>query len=214
MVIPREMSDRVLLNGLDYLLAGFLAISTLAGLRKGMVRALGGMAGVLLAIIAAGLCYKQLAFWLQAQWGWQSTLAKWIVQQLPSWSIPAMGSVGKGMTNPIYDLSYILLLAISFIMIMTCVGGLGQLLTEGLHRLVENTPLAGINHLLGLAAGFVKSLLILALLTGLIYPAAQLGAAMGWDTAIVVYNQLDKSRIAAGMLVLFKELSAWLGLNA
>jgi hypothetical protein len=214
MIIPRETGDRVILNGLDYLLTGVLAISTLAGFRMGMVRALGGIAGVLLAIVAADLSYQRLAFWLQAQWGWQSLLAKWIGEQLPSWAIPAMSLSSMGMTNPVYDLSYLLLLAISFIIILIGVGGLGQLLIEGLHRLLENTPLSGINHLLGMAAGFVKSLLILTLLTGLIYPAARLGASMGWEPAIAVYNQIDTSKMAAGMLVFFKELSAWLGLNA
>lgn len=214
MVIPRETGDRVILNGLDYLLVGVLAMSTLAGFKKGILRSLGGIAGVLLAIIAAGLSYKQLAFWLQAQWGWQSLLAKWIVLQLPSWTIPAMSSGGVGMTNPVYDLSYLLLLAISFIIILACVGGLGQLFIEGLHRVLENTPLSGINHLLGMITGFLKSLLILVLLTGLIYPAARVGASLGWDTAVVVYNQIDTSRIAAGMLYFFKELPDWLGPDA
>lgn len=214
MVIPRETGDRVILNGLDYLLTGVLAINTLAGFRKGMVRALGGIAGVLLAIVVAGFSYKKLAFWLQAQWGWQTVLAKWLVERLPDWAIPAMSSGSVGMTNPVYSLSYLLLLVVSFIIVLVCVGGLGQMLVEALHRCLENTPLSGINHLLGMAAGFLKTLLILTLLTGLIYPAAQLGASMGWDAALVVYQQIDDSKITAEMLVLFKQLPAWLGLNA
>lgn len=214
MVIPRETGDRVILNGLDYLLTGVLAINTLAGFRKGMVRALGGIAGVLLAIVVAGFSYKKLAFWLQAQWGWQTVLAKWLVERLPDWAIPAMSSGSVGMTNPVYSLSYLLLLVVSFIIVLVCVGGLGQVLIEALHRCLENTPLSGINHLLGMAAGFLKTLLILTLLTGLIYPAAQLGASMGWDSALVVYQQIDDSKITAEMLFLFKQLPAWLGLNA
>ncbi|MEQ8173864.1 MAG: CvpA family protein [Syntrophomonadaceae bacterium] len=214
MVIPRETGDRVILNGLDYLLAGVLAISTLAGFKKGMLRALGGIAGVLLAVAAANMGYKQLAFWLQAQWSWQSALAQWIVQRMPSGAIPAVSSGGVVMANQVYDLSYLLLLAISFTIILIGVCFLGQVLIEGLHHVLDNTPLSGINHLLGMAAGFLKSLLIIALLTGLIYPAAQVGASMGWDQAAWVYNQIDTSRIAAGMLILFKQLSAWLGFNA
>lgn len=202
------------LNGLDYLLAGVLAINTLAGLKKGMLRAMGGIAGILLAVLAAHRCYKQLAFWLQARWAWQSALAEWIAQRMPSCTIPAMSPDSVVMANPVYDLSYLLLLAISFIIILVVVGFLGQLFIEGLHRILEKTPLSGANHLLGMAAGFLKSLLILTVLAGLIYPAARLGAFMGWDTAVLAYNQLDTSRIAAGMLALYEQLSAWLGLNA
>lgn len=202
------------LNGLDYLLAGVLAISALTGLKKGMLRALGGIAGILLAVLAAYGCYEQLAFWLQAKWAWQSALAEWIAQRMPSCTIPAISPGSVVMADPVYDLSYLLLLAISFIIILVVVGFLVQLLLEGLQRILEKTPLSGVNHLLGMAAGFLKSIMILTILAGLIYPAARLGASMGWDTAVLAYNQIDTSRIAAGMLVFYEQLSAWLGINA
>lgn len=205
----------MILSGLDYLLAGVLAINTLAGFRKGMLRALGGIAGVLLAIVVAGLTYKELAFWLQAQWGWQGVFARWIVQRLPVWAAPVISSNGgQGMTDPVYNLSYLLLLIASFLIILVCVGGLGQVVIEALHRCLEHTPLSGLNHLLGMAVGFLKTLLILTLLVGLIYPAAQLGAAIGWDMAGLIFNQLNNSKIAAGLLLMFNQLPAWLGLNA
>ncbi|HWP98719.1 MAG TPA: CvpA family protein [Syntrophomonadaceae bacterium] len=215
MVNQGNIGDRMVGNGLDLLLLALLVLSMINGLRLGIIRLLGGIVTLVLALLVAACNYKSAAFWLEKEWGIQDYLAAWISARIPQMtsSITAIRMPTFGLADPGMYLAYQALLAITFLGILILATGLGNSLVLIIHRVFAGTSLGGVNRLLGLAVGMAKSLLIMTLTIGIIYPFATTGAQMGLGTAGFLNGIINESHIAKDLLSVFALFQTGLGLN-
>lgn len=203
-------------NGLDYLISGILAIGVISGFRQGAVRASGGLVSSILAIVVAAGCYRELAFWVEKDWGLQSILAGWLNQKINTTALPALGlidPVGDGLADPAQYLAYIILLALCFLLLFASVAGIGQMITAALNEVLKKSALSGVNRLLGMAVQAVKLAVIISILIGAAYPAVRTGAQMGFKNAGSACEQIEGSVLAQEFLSLYRELPVAPGLN-
>lgn len=73
--------------------------------------------------------------------------------------------------------------------------------------------LSPIDAFLGVVLAISQNLIILSITLGLLYPALLLASKMGFYSALVVVESIDKSLSAAYMLHTYELLKAWIGIS-
>lgn len=207
-----KQGDGMAGNGVDVLCLAILALSMISSWRQGLIRVLGGVASLIVAFVMAALYYKSAAFWLEKQWGIQELLASAIRSHLPAVPVSMSHPVSyTGMADPVIYLAYLALLAISFLVILALITGLGNGVVLIVHRIFSGIGLGGADRLLGMAAGLLKALLIITLTIGIISPFARTGAEMGLSSAAGLSGLIDHSLTAHYLMPVYEKLQSWMG---
>ena len=152
------------LSILDYAIIAILLLSALAGFRRGLFNVIGGLMGTLIGLLAAILYHRELALYLEEQFGFSTWLAGVFQEKLP---LPALNpglikalDFPAGLADPALYLATSLVIAISFLLILLLGSRLVQLLCELLEGILAHGILSGVNRGLGMGLLVLKNLLI------------------------------------------------------
>ena len=187
------------LTYLDYFIIIVVFLSIWSGYRLGFFQALGGIASILLGLLLALIFSDDAVDYLEQQYGFVTLIADKINQLLPE-QLTSVDSVLSLLTgNSIsfdqlpYNTAEFFLLIICFILILVLVKIIGSIFFTSLDHLVEDSPLGGLNSVLGSLLVLVKNLLILLLIFGLLTPVLEITGAMGWQGSISLLNYINAS---------------------
>lgn len=207
-------------NLVDFIILALLALSGLAGLRLGFVKAFGGLFGTITAFVIALLFSDDLVLLLEANFGTRTALANTLAGHLPVTALPLPLPLSKvietELTTPTpadFLAQFILILA-CFCLITFAGARLLGALFGAFNALVSWGILGWLNSGLGLVLVVVKNLLIITVLLGLIQPAIKLAASLGYAGAQALQEALNGSYLAPQLLYIFILLKDMLGLGA
>lgn len=202
------------LNILDYAIIAILLLSALAGLKRGLFRVVGGLMGTLIGLLVAILYHRELALYLEQQFGFSTWLAGVFQEKLP---LPALhpGLVKAldfpaGLADPALYLATSLVIAISFLLILLLGSKLVQLLCELLEGILAHGILSGVNRGLGMGLLLLKNLLIMAVLAGVLVTPLELGSRMGLPGALITTQYMHDSFLIEHLLNIFDYVKALL----
>lgn len=202
------------LNSLDYIIIAVLLLSALAGLKKGLFKVISGLMGVLIGLWAAFSFYRELAEYLEHDFGAGAILAGILQDKLP---LPAfdprlLEAVGyaPGLADPASSLASTLLTALSFLLILLLGSKLVQIMCQLLDGLFAQGILAGVNQSLGMSLLVVRNLIIMAILAGILLPPLELAARMGMPGALLAAQYMDESLLLEPLSKLFVYLKGLL----
>lgn len=203
------------LNVLDYAIIAILLLSALAGLKRGLFNIIGGLMGTIIGLLAAVIFHRELALYLEKNFGLSSWLAAFFDEKLP---LPALhpGLVQAldfpaGLADPALYLATSLVTAIAFLLILLLGSKLVQLLCELLEGLFAHGILSGVNRGLGMGLLVLKNLLIMVVLAGVLLTPLELGARMGLPGAVITTQYMHNSISVEQLLNIFDYLKALLG---
>jgi uncharacterized membrane protein required for colicin V production len=203
------------LNVLDYAIIAILLLSALAGLKRGLFNVIGGLMGTLIGLLAAILYHRDLALYLEQQFGLSTWLAGVFEEKLP---LPALNpglvkalDIPVGLADPALYLATSLVIAISFLLILVLGSKLVQLLCELLEGILAHGILSGVNRGLGMGLLVLKNLLIMAVLAGVLVTPLELGARMGLPGALITTQYMHDSFLLEQLLSIFDYIKALLG---
>jgi uncharacterized membrane protein required for colicin V production len=203
------------LNVLDYAIIAILLLSALAGLKRGLFNVIGGLMGTLIGLLAAILYHRDLALYLEQQFGLSTWLAGVFEEKLP---LPALNpglvkalDIPVGLADPALYLATSLVIAISFLLILVLGSKLVQLLCELLEGILAHGILSGVNRGLGMGLLVLKNLLIMAVLVGVLVTPLELGARMGLPGALITTQYMHDSFLLEQLLSIFDYIKALLG---
>jgi uncharacterized membrane protein required for colicin V production len=206
-------------NLLDYLILGILLVSALVGLRKGLIDALGRITGILAAIVIAVLYYDNCICYLEQQYGLTSLLSDYIREKAPVTAFSTNNGV-IGLFNSSQDfvdtanqLAYLIILIGVFLLSLIIISWFIRLIFSLLNKLFSWGPLGGINKILGMLLIVGKNLVIIAIIAGIIHPAIQTAAQIGWDGAIIANKYMQESYLFGDILNIFNICKDLLGMN-
>jgi uncharacterized membrane protein required for colicin V production len=206
-------------NQLDLIIGLIILFSIIGGLQKGFIDALGGIIGIVLALFLGVVYYDECANWLEQAFGITTNLARLIEAKIPAAAVKVnskiMESFGAaaGYTNPGEYLAYLLTLVISFVFILLVGNILIKLLFSLAHHVLARGALEWVNRVLGAGLVAAKNLLITAVILGITLPVIQTGREMGLDSAIYVYNLINKSFLAPQLILAFDTVKNFIILN-
>jgi uncharacterized membrane protein required for colicin V production len=200
------------LNVLDYLIIAVLLLSALAGLRKGLFNVVGGLAGVLIGLLAAIVFHRELAQYLEKAFGVNTLLVDFLRDKLP---LPALNpglievwGHAPQWADPASYLATALLTGLSFLLILLLGSKLVQAICQLMDGLFAHGILAGVNRSLGMGLLLLKNLVILAILAGILLPPLEVAAQMGMSGALLVTQYMHKSLLLEPLLRLFAYLQS------
>lgn len=215
------MGDQVQLNALDYIIAGILALSALAGLRQGLVQALGGLVGLLLAIAVAVIYSDDVALYLDYRLGLITWLEDFLIGRIPltASSIPFHLSFRYPIKIEQFPslaalLAYLSVVLGCFLFIVTIGSKLLQLVFKGFNNLLSWGILGWLNSVLGMNLVVAKNLLIIAILLSLLQAPVELAARMGLKAGVVGWEYLNSSLAVEKFSGLFWLLRDIMGVSA
>lgn len=188
------------MNWLDWLLVMITGLSTLQGLRTGLMAGVARLLGLVAGIAAAYTWYRPLAVYFDRELGWGITLARLLQKWMP---LPLLQGVnGKfpptgeqpyaplpGMHKEVMavndltgnvavagqHLAHTLLELFSFVLILFVVTMSVSLMFKLFSGLVAATPLGLIDRFGGLGFGLVRGIIIILLLAMLLQVLAPVG---------------------------------------
>lgn len=191
------------LNSFDYLMIALLILSGVHGFNKGFLHAVGKLISLAAGVLLAVVYYEQFASYLQEYYGLADSVAEMLRNKIP---ITAMNMEHSALINGINPgdaasgLAYLIIVAISFLVIFFISSKIIQMLWSGLDSMFGWGWLSPLNRLLGMLLVVSRNLIILSIILGLIYPALVLASGMGFYMMLSVTEALDKSIIAPYML--------------
>jgi len=176
------------LNWLDWLIITVVALSTLQGLRYGLVASVAKLAGILVGLGVAFTYYRPFAEYLSTQWNMGEKilpLVEGLLKYLPSINTapPALspgkltstGMLTANQLNPFGD--YLtrmfatgVLEALSFLVLLLATVWVVNLAGRILTSIANITLMGPLNHLGGLVFGAAKGLLVVMIVLTLISP--------------------------------------------
>ena len=209
------------MNGLDYLLLVWLAVSAVRGFYRGFLAILGGLTSSLIALLGALIYRNDLAMYLEKEFSLQTILAHFIADKIPQ---PALGGspVSKFLpvlkTLPVVQeqlagLAQLILVAVSFLLLYIIISKGLQLVWKILETPFRHGFLGGIDHVAGLVLMIGKDFLIMAVVLGISYPFIKNGAGMGISGFIKANGFIDHSQAAPYLFIVFTSLEKLLGLG-
>ena len=203
-------------NTFDYFILAIAVLSGWSGFHKGFLYTVGSMfslaAGVLLSIVY----YRDLAAYLQEYYGVTGALAESIRSKIPLTALKVDNELiinGLNLGDAANYLAYLLIMALSFIVIFLLSSKLIQLLWLGIENLLTWGSLSSINACLGIVLAVSRNLVILSMILGLLYPALQLASKMGFYLLLTVVEAIDESPSAFYMLQTYELLKGWAGIS-
>lgn len=186
------------LSGLDWILIGVLALSTMHGLRRGFVGIALGYAGYLTALVIAGRYSRSVAVWLQARFGLLTRLEEVLAERLGVSGVEA----GRALVGP---LAQNLLWAVAFLGPFLLLSFLSGVVANRLGGLANAVPVVGrANRILGGVVALAVSGIFLAALAGVL---SSLTAVPGLEQ---MGRLLGASRVAGFLLRVYVLLSSLL----
>jgi len=204
-------------NLVDLVILGFIVLSGLAGLRQGFVKSFGSLFGTIIAFIFAVLFSDDLVLLLEAQFGARTAVANSLAGHLPVTALPLpLSRVIEGelaATTPADALAQFILILACFLFITFAGARILQVLFGVFNTLVSWGILGWLNSALGLVLVVVKNLLILTIILGLIQPALNLAANLGFAAAQGLVNALTSSYLVPKLLYIFVLLKSMLGMG-
>ncbi|MGS0765934.1 CvpA family protein [Syntrophomonas curvata] len=200
------------LNVLDYLIIAVLLLSALAGLRKGLFNVVGGLAGVLIGLLAAIAFHRELTQYLEKTLGVNTLLVGFLREKLPlpvldPGLIKVLGYAPQW-ADPASYLATTLFTALSFLLILLLGSKLVQAICQLLDSLFAHGILSGVNRSLGMGLLLLKNLVILAVLAGILLSPLELAAQMGMSGAFFVTQYMHNSLLLEPLLKLFTHLKS------
>ncbi len=204
------------MNVVDYFIIAILILSAVSGFNKGLINAVGNIISLLAGILLAVVYYANFASYMQEYYGLTTALSELIRSKMPL-SVANIGSSiltnGMNFEDAAHYLAYLLILALSFLVIFFLSSKIIQVLWSGLDSLFSWGWLSSINRLLGMVLAVAKSLIILTIILGLMYPALVLASGMGFYIVLPVVDALDESIATAYMLQTYAMLIELAGIN-
>ncbi|MGI6422160.1 MAG: CvpA family protein [Syntrophomonadaceae bacterium] len=204
------------LNLFDYLILTIIAFSGWSGFRKGFLHALGSIISLAVGIMLSIMYYRNLAAYLQDYYGVTGSLAESIRSKIPMTALKLNQEQiinGLGLGDASNYLAHLLVMALCFIAIFLLASKLTQFLWLGIESVMKWGGLSPIDAFLGVVLAISQNLIILSITLGLLYPALLLASKMGFYSALVVVESIDKSLSAAYMLHTYELLKAWIGIS-
>jgi len=207
-------------NLLDYIIIALLLLSALAGVHRGFIDIIGGIAGIVVAIMLAIVYYDDCAFYLEGRYGLISLLTDFIRKKAPITALSTDNSVVglPGSSELFIDLAhylaYLIILAGCFLLILLVISLIFKLAFKGLSELFSWGVLGGVNKFLGMVLVVAKNLVTIAIIAGIMYPTIKTAAQMGWQGAIVTYKYMQESYLFSDLLNIFGLVKALLGMNS
>ncbi len=208
-------------NLLDYIIIAILFLSAITGFRQGFIEALGGMLSTVLALLAAILCYDQLALYLEQNFGLSTILANFIKQKLPILTLSMdQNMLVQGLlaipllTDPAHYLARLLLAAAGFLLVFVLASFVLKLIFAALNSFLSWGLLGGLNRIAGMTLVLIKNLLIMAILFGVSYQPIDLAARMGWSWAGTAMGYMSNSILIASFMDVFMLIKELVGIAA
>lgn len=201
------------MNYFDIALLFILLLAAWQGYRRGILRAVAGMASYLVGLVVAWRYSPTLATWLDRQFGlgatlaqrWQESLRPPEIPLIPGIHLPAMSSDGGA--GPAGQAASFVVLALAFVILLIVAVVAVRWLTGLLTGILGHTPLGAVNRLAGLVVGTAVAVLVLgtalSLLT-IVLPPGNGGLARAVASSVVAPYLMQGYAFLAG------ELAAWL----
>jgi len=204
-------------NLVDLIILALIVLSGLAGLRQGLVKSFGGLFGTITAFIIALLFSDDLVLLLEAKFGARAAVANALAGHLPVTALPLPISRIAGdelvAATAADALAHFILILACFLLITFAGAKVLQILFSILNALVSWGILGWLNSVLGLVLVVVKNLLILTIILGLIQPALNLAAQLGYAAAQGLVNAMNGSYLVPKLLYVFILLKNLLGMG-
>ncbi|HWQ76733.1 MAG TPA: CvpA family protein [Syntrophomonas sp.] len=209
------------MNGLDYVLLLWLALSALAGYKRGLTAVLGGLASTLAALAVAFLYRDELTLYLEKEFNLQTLLVQQMAEKLPQ---PALGGSALDKLLPslqslplvqdrMNELAYLILTAVAFILLYIAVSFGLKLIMKLLAMPFKHGALGFVNRLAGTAFTVGRDVLVMAVLLGILYPFIHSGAAMSIKGLMKAGALIDNSLLAPYLNIIFISLEKLLGIG-
>ena len=210
-----------MMNGLDYVLLLWLALSALAGYKRGLTAVLGGLASTLAALAVAFLYRDQLTLYLEKEFNLQTLLVQQMAEKLPQ---PALGGSAWDKLLPslqslplvqdrMNELAYLILTAAAFILLYIAVSFGLKLIMKLLAMPFDHGALGFVNRLAGTAFTVGRDVLVMAVLLGILYPFIHSGGAMSIKGLMKAGVLIDNSLLAPYLNIIFISLEKLLGIS-
>jgi len=204
------------LNLCDYIIISILILSSIAGFRQGFINAMGHIIGLAAGVLLAILYYDNIALYMEEYYGLTTYLSEVIRNKIP---LTVLNMDVNFLTNGLnfadaaHYLAYLLIIAVSFILIFLVSSKVVQLLWSSMNTLFSWGILSSINRILGMVLGLGRSVIILTILLGLIFPALQLASGIGFYGALPVVDNLEHSLFTAYMLGAYDYMKGIIGIQ-
>lgn len=206
-------------NLVDYFIIAVILLSAVSGLYQGLVKAVGGMISIIAGILAAALYYDDCLVYLEQSFGVVSLLAEMIRNRMPITAlsiVPDFSNIVRpnmAYADTAHWLANIILIGVCFILIFLISSKLLNLFWKLIDSLFSWGLLSWINRIMGMVLVVFKNMVIMAVITGLLYPSIELAGKMGFDKALAFSGYIDRSIMADNLIILFNLLKGMLGLN-
>ncbi|MDD3888675.1 MAG: CvpA family protein [Syntrophomonadaceae bacterium] len=209
----------MIFNLLDYIILAVIVLSAMAGLYKGLVKAVGGIVSIVAGILVAARFYGTCLLYIEKSFGVISLLAAAIRNRVPLTALSLMPgfSTKVNLNQPFVDtaqwLANMLVLAVCFLLIFLVSSKLVNLCFDLVGSLFNRGIFSWVNRLLGMALIMAKNIIIMAVVLGLLYPSIELASRMGFHNALEASRYLQASLLVDNLLVLFNLLKVMLGIS-
>lgn len=201
-------------NTVDYLIIALIVLSGISGFKQGFIKAVGSLVGMLAGLLLAYVYYGQCALYLEEYYGVSSALANVIRGRVPITVVSIDTSLaGIEFADTAQYLAYLIIMAVSFIAIYLLSSRVLLILWNGLDHLFSWGILAAANKALGMILIILKTIVVLVIITGLIYPALEMASRMGIYFSLIAFQGLEQSVLTAYLLSCFALLKDILSLK-
>lgn len=189
------------LNIFDFLVIAIIIMSAISGFNKGFINSAGKLVAAALGVVAAIMLYDNLVKYLQEYYGLVDSLSDLIRSKIPL-AVSTLDTNISGMSfeDTAHYLAYLIIVAVSFIIIYLLTNQVVVMLCSGFDHLFSHGFLSLINRLSGLLLAMIKSILIISIVLGLIYPALIVAANIGFYVTLPIINCVNESLTATFML--------------
>ncbi|MBO8168653.1 MAG: CvpA family protein [Thermoanaerobacteraceae bacterium] len=210
---------------LDGIILMLLGLGAFRGYRKGLLNSLTGLVGLALGCAVASSWARPVAFYLDKRYLITSRITPWLAAKLPDLGLLErpdkggffagffhqllnklpLGSPAVSEGNLIYNLSFALLVAVVFLLLIFIATFLLRLLATAITATIKHTLLGGINRLGGLIVGLVTTAFILGLLLVVVTPLLAISTAVpGGGILADINGAINRSVLVPKLMFLFK----------
>ena len=154
---------------LDLVVVGVVVLGTLNGLRRGFIRSLLGLLGLIAALTLGWTYSSEMVGLFEATWGWRTRLAEYLAT-----NVPYSHSVGGVLTSSVSygEMAEILLSVMAFALIFLIVRIAAIFVANILHMALGWGFTGFINRMLGGLFGFFTWVLGLSIILGVLVTAS------------------------------------------
>ncbi|TYO96430.1 CvpA family protein [Desulfallas thermosapovorans] len=194
------------MNWLDWVLILVITLSALRGLSTGFFAGVARLLGLILGIAAAFTCYRRLAAYLDAQWGWGDSIAGFLINHFSNSLLPDLAgkismdglqqTIPGSLDSIAHQLALSVLEFISFVLILLAVAMVVKIIMQFFSGAVAHTFLSPLDHIGGLLLGLARGLVIVLLVALFLEPVLSTGVMAGYEQNGAI------SRAVAGSLLI------------